>query len=103
MNAEMEQSVKAVVIHAPQDLRLDEQSGADLERGQVRIRVAFGGICGSDLHYFHDGGFGAVRITEPMILGHEVSGVIEELGPGVKDLRPGDPVAINDAVDDLSD
>jgi len=87
--------VKAVVIHAPQDLRLDGQTGADLEAGQVRIGVAYGGICGSDLHYFHDGGFGAVRISEPMILGHEVSGVIEELGPGVTNLCPGDRVAIN--------
>lgn len=86
---------KSVVIHAPRDLRLDAQTTEDLRPGEVRIGVAYGGICGSDLHYYHDGGFGTVRIKEPMVLGHEVSGVIEELGPGVEGLRCGEPIAIN--------
>ena len=44
----------------------------------VRLRLATGGVCGSDLHYYHNGGFGAVRLREPMILGHEVSAFIED-------------------------
>ena len=50
---------------------------------QLRVRVRCGGICGSDLHYYQHGGFGTVRIQQPMILGHEVSGVIEEVGSAI--------------------
>mgnify|MGYP000480464915 CR=1 FL=1 len=49
----------------------------------IRVKIAFGGICGSDLHYYQHGGFGTVRIKEPMALGHEVSGVIESVAPDV--------------------
>ena len=44
--------------------------------GQVEVAIEAGGICGSDLHYFNHGGFGTVRLREPMILGHEVAGTI---------------------------
>ena len=59
------------------------------------VRVGHGGICGSDLHYFHDGGFGTVRIKEPMVLGHEVAGTVTAVGPGVTRLKIGDQVAVN--------
>jgi L-idonate 5-dehydrogenase len=84
-----------LVIHAPHDLRVDEQPAEDLAPGQVRVRVGFGGICGSDLHYFHQGGFGTVRIRRPMILGHEVAGTVVETAPDVTRVRPGDRVAVN--------
>lgn len=88
--------MKAVVIHAPHDLRIDEiDPAAAPGPGEARIAVSHGGICGSDLHYFHHGGFGAVRLKHPMTLGHEVSGVVVELGEGVAGLRPGDKVAVN--------
>lgn len=61
---------------------------------QALIRMAAGGICGSDLHYYNHGGFGSVRLREPMILGHEVSGFVEAVGPEC-DLRPGQLVAIS--------
>ena len=61
----------------------------------VLVEVASAGICGSDLHYFHNGGFGEVRLKEPMILGHEVSGHIAALGEGVTGLREGQLVAIS--------
>lgn len=84
-----------LVIHAADDLRIAEQDIADIAAGQVLVRVGHGGICGSDLHYFHDGGFGSVRIKEPMVLGHEVAGTIAAVGPGVTDLKIGDRVAVN--------
>jgi len=89
--------MKALVCHAPHDLRLQDWPAEPLQAHQLRVRVAFGGICGSDLHYYHEGGFGTVRIQHPMVLGHEVSGVITELGAQVKraDLKPGQTIAIS--------
>ncbi|MEM7749888.1 MAG: L-idonate 5-dehydrogenase [Pseudomonadota bacterium] len=87
--------MRAVVIHAPHDLRVDDLPQDDLGSGQVRVAVERGGICGSDLHYYHAGGFGTVRIQQPMILGHEVSGRIVELGSGVDRLKVGQLVAVN--------
>jgi len=84
-----------VVIHAPGDLRIDERPPEPLGPGQVRVRVGFGGICGSDLHYFHHGGFGTVRIKRPMALGHEVAGTVTEVAPDVARVKPGDRVAVN--------
>ena len=86
--------MRAVVIHAPKDLRIDSFPDPAPEAGQVRVRIAAGGICGSDLHYYHHGGFGTVRIQQPMALGHEISGVIAAVGAGV-DLAIGQRVAVN--------
>jgi L-idonate 5-dehydrogenase len=61
----------------------------------VLVKVGMGGICGSDLHYFHNGGFGTVRIKEPMVLGHEVAGTVVAVAPGVQSVRIGDKVAVN--------
>ncbi|MCW5631709.1 MAG: L-idonate 5-dehydrogenase [Rubrivivax sp.] len=84
-----------LVIHAPEDLRLEEREVDEMGPGQVLVRVGMGGICGSDLHYFHDGGFGTVRIREPMALGHEVAGTVAAVAPDVTTLAIGDRVAIN--------
>ncbi|WEX11843.1 L-idonate 5-dehydrogenase [Chelativorans sp. AA-79] len=88
--------MRALVAHAAHDLRVEErQTPADPAAGEVRLRILAGGICGSDLHYYHHGGFGTVRIREPMILGHEASAVVEEVGAGVEELSVGDIVAVN--------
>lgn len=87
--------MKACVIHAPNDLRVSDCETGTVGPLQVRIAISAGGICGSDLHYFHHGGFGTVRIKEPMILGHEVAGVVDTVGDAVETIRPGDRVAVN--------
>ena len=87
--------MEALVIHAPNDLRVEDVPTPAVEPGQVRVRVRAGGICGSDLHYFQHGGFGTIRIQQPMVLGHEAAGAIEELGTGVTNLPVGTRVAIN--------
>lgn len=87
--------MRALVCHAPLDLRLDAFADEAMGPQQMRVRVAFGGICGSDLHYFQHGGFGTVRIREPMVLGHEVSGVVEKLGSEVSGFRVGQRIAIS--------
>ncbi|MCZ8108063.1 MAG: L-idonate 5-dehydrogenase [Burkholderiales bacterium] len=86
----------AVVIHAPKDLRIDTLPDAPAPGpGQVRVRIGAGGICGSDLHYYHHGGFGIVRIQEPMALGHEIAGTVDGVGSGVSHLAIGARVAVN--------
>ncbi len=87
--------MKAVVIHAAKDLRIEEREADVLAPGQVDVAVEAGGICGSDLHYYNHGGFGTVRLREPMILGHEVAGTIKALGAGVSGFAVGDRVAVS--------
>ncbi|HSF93938.1 MAG TPA: L-idonate 5-dehydrogenase, partial [Thermohalobaculum sp.] len=82
-------------IHAPHDLRVETEAVTEPGPGQVLVAVGAGGICGSDLHYYHAGGFGTVRLREPMILGHEVAGTVTALGGGVTALAEGDRVALN--------
>jgi|TARA_B110000879_G_scaffold164302_1_gene212219 L-idonate 5-dehydrogenase len=62
---------------------------------EVVIQMGAGGICGSDLHYYNDGGFGPIKVKEPIILGHEVSGTVLALGSQVENLTLGDKVALN--------
>lgn len=87
--------MRALVIHGPRDLRVEERAVEAPGPGEVEIAIEAGGICGSDLHYYQHGGFGVVRIREPMILGHEVAGRIVSLGAGVDGLAPGDRVAVS--------
>lgn len=87
--------MKALFVHAAQDLRLAPCPAGPPVAGEVRLAMLRGGICGSDLHYYSHGGFGSVRLREPMILGHEVAGRVAELGPGVTGLAPGDLVAVS--------
>ena len=85
----------ALVIHAPLDLRIEEVPTPEPEANQLLVRVRAGGICGSDLHYFNHGGFGTIRISEPMVLGHEVSGAVSRAGTGVTDMAAGTRIAIS--------
>jgi L-idonate 5-dehydrogenase len=84
----------ALVIHAPGDLRVEDVPTPPVGADELRVRVRAGGICGSDLHYFQHGGFGTVRIQQPMVLGHEVAGVIEEVGSAVSGFAVGERIAI---------
>ncbi|MBI3369537.1 MAG: L-idonate 5-dehydrogenase [Burkholderiales bacterium] len=87
--------MEALVIHAAGDLRVEQVPTPALGGQQLRARVRFGGICGSDLHYYQHGGFGTVRVKEPMVLGHEIAGCIEAVGAGVSGFAVGDRVAIS--------
>ena len=87
--------MRGVVIHSAGDLRVDELPDQPLGPDGVRVRIATGGICGSDLHYFNHGGPGSIRLREPMVLGHEISGTVIELGRSVTGLAAGQRVAVN--------
>lgn len=90
--------MRAYVIHGSKDLRLDELSESALQPTQVRLSLAYGGICGSDLHYFAEGRSGNSILKDPMILGHELSGRVIEVGSAVTNLEVGTPVAVNPAL-----
>ena len=86
---------KVVRLYKELDLRVDEESVPEIKSGDVLVRLGAGGICGSDLHYYHRGGMGDIRVVEPIVLGHEVAGTIEQLGDGITSLHVGQKVAIN--------
>ncbi len=87
--------MRAVVIHAAKDLRIDAVEVGRPGLREVRVKLERGGICGSDLHYYHDGGIGTIVLKQPMTLGHEVAGLIESIGEGVTGLSVGDRVALS--------
>jgi L-idonate 5-dehydrogenase len=94
-NFQGKRHMRAIVAHGAKDLRLESCEPQSVGNDQVVVRLAHGGICGSDLHYYNHGGFGTVVLKEPMILGHEVSGVIESIGEDVQDLKVGQLVAVS--------
>ncbi|NRP72967.1 L-idonate 5-dehydrogenase (NAD(P)(+)) [Ensifer psoraleae] len=82
-------------LYGQRDLRLEVAEVSAPGEGEVLLKMAAGGICGSDLHYYQDGGFGPIRVREPIIPGHEASGHVAALGAGVSGLAIGDLVAVN--------
>lgn len=82
-------------LHAQGDLRVETQPATDPAPGEVAVAIGAGGICGSDLHYYNEGGIGTIRVREPIILGHEAAGRIAALGAGVEGFSSGDLVAVN--------
>jgi L-idonate 5-dehydrogenase len=82
-------------IHAKDDLRIEAAEDPQIGPGQVLIRLGAGGICGSDLHYYFEGRNGSFVIREPLIPGHEASGVVAKVGPGVTRVKPGDKIAVS--------
>lgn len=95
--------MQAAVLHGVHDLRVEEitDPGAPA-RGEVRVQMGKVGICGSDVHYWEHGRIGDFVVREPMVLGHECSGTVVEVGADVTNLQPGDRVAIEPGVPRLS-
>ncbi|MDH3453181.1 MAG: L-idonate 5-dehydrogenase [Gammaproteobacteria bacterium] len=87
--------MQAIVIHAPRDLRVDRVTIDAPGEGEAVVDISMGGICGSDLHYYAHGGFGDIRIKQPMVLGHEVAGVVAAVGDNVDAGLQGRRVSIN--------
>lgn len=87
--------MRALVINGKLDLIETELPTPEPGPGQVRLRMAFGGICGSDLHYYNEGANGEYVVREPLVPGHEVSGTVD-LDPS-GELAPGTPVTVHPA------
>ena len=80
--ADKEKSMLAARIHAKEDLRLDAFDMPAPGAGEVLLKLGAGGICGSDLHYYFEGRNGSFVVREPLIPGHEASGVVVSVGAG---------------------
>lgn len=76
----------------------DREPISDPGPGEIQVRVKAIGICGSDLHYFSEGGIGDARCVYPMVLGHEPAGVVEKTGAGVTGWSKGDPAVLEPAI-----
>ena len=87
--------MKSLKIHGAMDLRIEDYPLEKLSYNQVQISIATGGICGTDLHYYKHGGFGHIKLKEPMVLGHEVSGYITKLGSKVTNFSIGQLVSVS--------
>lgn len=93
--------MKALVLEKVNQLSLREiEIHEEMTPRDVRIAVRTVGVCGSDVHYYTHGRIGPYVVKEPMILGHEASGVIEEVGAEVTGLRPGDRVCMEPGIPD---
>ena len=83
----------------PREFRLvDAPHIPDPPPGQIQVAVKAVGICGSDLHYFSDGGIGEARCVYPMVLGHEPAGVVRKIGSGISGWSAGDRAVLEPAL-----
>ena len=69
--------MKTLRLHAPGVIRLHDEPDPVPETGEVVVRVSAVGLCGSDLHWFEEAGIGDTLITRPLVLGHEMAGIVE--------------------------
>ncbi|MEV8336291.1 L-idonate 5-dehydrogenase [Streptomyces niveus] len=90
-------TMRAVVVHGPRDLRIDERPRPVPGAGEVLVAMEWGGICGSDVAYWKHGLSGTAALRHPLVLGHEVAGRIAGLGPDVGGLTQGQPVTVHPA------
>jgi D-xylulose reductase len=93
--------MRALVLERKRELSLRE---VDLPQAvgphQVKVKMHTVGICGSDVHYYTHGRIGPFVVNEPMVLGHEGSGTVVEIGPGVDNLKVGDRVCMEPGIPD---
>ncbi len=80
------------------DIDLPTVTGPD----DIKIAIHTVGVCGSDVHYYTHGGIGDYIVREPMVLGHEGSGTVVEVGANITGFKPGDRVCMEPGVPDLS-
>jgi D-xylulose reductase len=91
--------MKALVLEKAHELRLrDVELPLDMGPRDVKIRMHTVGVCGSDVHYYQHGGIGPYVVEDPMVLGHEASGTVVEVGAEVTNLKPGDRVCMEPGI-----
>ncbi len=91
--------MQAVRLTALRRLEICDAPEPQLRRPEdVLLRISAVGVCGSDVHYYNTGRIGSQVVRYPFTLGHECAGVVEQAGPAVRHLRPGDRVAVDPAM-----
>ncbi|KAL0821323.1 hypothetical protein ABMA28_005916 [Loxostege sticticalis] len=94
----MAQDNLTAMLYKPKDMQLVQTPIPQIADDEVLLRMDCVGICGSDVHYWQSGACGHFVLKEPMIMGHEASGVVAKIGAKVKTLKVGDRVAIEPGV-----
>lgn len=91
--------MKACVLHKIHDLRYEDYPDPQIkDPHEAVVRMLRGGICGSDMHYYEEGGIGTViRVREPLVIGHEGVGIVESVGSAVSKIKVGDMVVMRPA------
>lgn len=84
----------AAVMTNIKKIEIKEVSIPKVQDEEVLVKIEYVGVCGSDVHFYEDGRIGKVKVTIPIILGHESAGTVIEKGKNVKTLKPGDKVAL---------
>ena len=86
--------MKAAVYFGVHDVKVTDFKEPPLQRGCVKIAVHYCGLCGTDIHKFNGKG-GSRPVVPPVVLGHEASGIVVELGEDVHDIKVGDRVCVD--------
>ncbi|MCU1618983.1 MAG: Alcohol dehydrogenase GroES domain protein, partial [Modestobacter sp.] len=93
--------MRASVLRGMGDVVVEERPVPEAGPGQVVVRVASVGVCGSDVHYYEHGRIGQYVVESPLVLGHEASGEVVAVGPGVTSPAVGQRVSVEPGVPDL--
>ena len=91
----MSRTMKAVVYHAPKDIRVEQVPVPDCAADEIRVQVDACAVCGTDLKSYLKGN---PRIQPPMVMGHEFTGLVETIGAGVAGFQTGDRVVMATSV-----
>jgi L-iditol 2-dehydrogenase len=98
----MTASMRASVLRGARDVVVESRPRPQPGPDEVLVRVSSVGVCGSDIHYYEHGRIGHFVVESPLVLGHEASGVIEEVGSAVERLSSGQRVSIEPGTPDLT-
>jgi L-iditol 2-dehydrogenase len=91
--------MKAALLTGIRNFGIQEVPEPEITRpNEVRVRIKMVGVCGSDIHYYNTGRIGSQIIQFPFTVGHEAAGVVEQVGPEVTRVKPGQRIAIDPAV-----
>lgn len=93
----MTDSMKAAVLYAAGDVRIESMASPRLDAGMVLLRIRRAGICGSDLHYYELGHCGPSVVDLPFVLGHEFAAEVVDVAGGVTSVKIGQRVTANPA------
>lgn len=95
-------SMRVAVLRGVGDMAVEERPVPEAGPGEVVVRVASVGVCGSDTHYYDHGRIGRYVVDSPLVLGHEAAGEVAVLGPGVTSLAVGQRVSVEPGVPDMT-